>query len=128
MHFELTFDNGGKHYITTNTWADVLKHVSRPEELVRVEQLFKDDIRTRIKQVNQALHILGQRYGTGSVIRDYIADLLLVNGFEVPSKWDSTFTNQEGAMRNVPIGEGVYLTVTWYKMASGNYEVVAYVS
>jgi hypothetical protein len=37
------------------------------------------------------------------------------------------FCGREGRS-NEPVGEKTWLSMTWYKMPSGNYEIVAYVS
>lgn len=61
------------------------------------------------------------------VIQDAIAE----SGFNWHEFEDSTSAGRvngnEGRV-HVAIGNGIYMTVTWYKMESGKYEIVAYAS
>ncbi len=82
---------------------------------------------TRVKRVNEALYALPSVYYTtlgGGLSAIY--DVLKQEGFEVPEVGYS-LPKPEGRL-HVGIGDGIWLSVSWYRMESGNYEVVAYVN
>lgn len=78
--------------------------------------------RNRTK-VNNALHTLGLTYHPSIPLTD-IDTILTSNGFNALE--EAIYCGREGNS-NEPVGYGVYLSLSWYKMPSGRFEVIAYV-
>ena len=76
------------------------------------------------KRVNEALYWTGRTY-QDSVPLTEVSDLLVANGFE-PLE-DMILCGREGKILE-PVGRNRFLSLTWYKMESGRYEIVAYIS
>lgn len=75
-------------------------------------------------KANNALYELGLTFHD-FVPLDTVASILDKNGFD-PLE-EMILCGREGRL-NEPIGRNRWLSLTWYKMESGRYEVVAYVS
>lgn len=84
-------------------------------------------LKTRLTRVNEALHQLGMEYhDTLSYSLSAIDRTLAANNFkEIESH--PIFSGQGGALHQ-EVGEGKWLTVSWYRFESGRYEVTAYVN
>jgi len=76
------------------------------------------------RRVNNALNTLGRLYHDGLPI-DRVDDILTAHGFE-PTQ-PAIYCGRDGRVTE-RVGERSYLTLTWHKMPSGRYEVVAYVN
>ncbi len=82
---------------------------------------------TRQRKVNDALHALGLVYHKhlgDALVRTY--DALRANGFTEPGV-GYTLPTERGCIRG-EVGSGKWLTLNFFRMESGNYEVVAYVN
>jgi hypothetical protein len=76
------------------------------------------------KRVNEVLHKLGRSYHE-SIPLDLISALLEYNGFDaLPAM---ILCGREGHIHE-SVGRNRWLAMTWYKMESGRWEIVAYVS
>jgi hypothetical protein len=81
-------------------------------------------LKTRKSRANSSLYNIGKTYHTGVPV-DLVNTILIEQGFNRLE--DGIYTGREG--RSVePVGEETTLCMTWYKMPSGRYEIVAYVS
>lgn len=84
-------------------------------------------VASRQKRVNDTLHSLGLVYHKqlgDALIRTYEA--LRANGFTEPEV-GHTLPTDRGVIRG-EVGHGKWLTLNFFRMESGNYEVVAYVN
>ena len=81
---------------------------------------------TRKRRANEAFHNLGTELWT-SIPYIGIDAILLSNGFAIP-----TYEHLEavgGDTRvHTEVGEGLWLTMSWYRHESGRYEITAYVN
>jgi hypothetical protein len=84
------------------------------------------DKKKAVKRANDVLADLGKKYHN-SIPLQAISDILEVNGFDPSKVGNGIFVGASGRAHE-PVGFGVYLTMTWYKMESGQYEIVAYLS
>ena len=75
------------------------------------------------RKANKALAALTQYYPTLPMAT--IDGILEANGFAVTEP--AIYCGREGRV-NMPVGCKTYLTMSWYRMDSGRYEVVAYLS
>ena len=83
-------------------------------------------VKQAVKAVNDVLTEMGS-YFTGLPLA-YMFDALRTNGFQVTEdNLLGVYCGAEGRVHE-HVGDGVYFTMTWYKMETGRYEVVAYVS
>jgi hypothetical protein len=82
---------------------------------------------TRLRRVNSELQLVGLEYpetlGAG-LVRVY--DILRLQGFTEPEV-GYTLPQPDGRI-HAEVGEGKWLSVSWHRMESGRYEVVAYVN
>jgi len=78
------------------------------------------------KRVNAALALMGRIYHTGLPL-DAICKLLTENGFN-PSELDGIYCGHDGRIGSVSVSNYTYFAMTWHRMESGRFEVVAYVS
>ena len=76
--------------------------------------------------VNNALHALGTTYHDGLPIGQ-VVDTLHAAGFTATENLEGIYCGREGRLAE-HVGDNVYLSLSWYKMPSGRYEVTAYVS
>jgi hypothetical protein len=76
------------------------------------------------KAVNVALYGMGRTYHDGVPVQA-VSDLLVHYGFDALE--DMLLCGREGSLHE-NVGRNRWLSLTWYKMESGRYEVVAYVS
>lgn len=84
------------------------------------------EVKKAMKAVNDYLMGMGQ-YFMGLPL-DRMFEVLRANGFEVTEEnLLGVYCGAEGRVHEA-VGAGVFFTMTWYKMPSGRYEVVAYVS
>jgi len=90
-----------------------------------VNRLRKREVPARRMAVNEELHRIGQTYwASKSQIIYVVNDALELNGFSIQSV--ETFHNLNHL--HTEVGLGLYLSASFYRMDSGNWEVVAYVS
>lgn len=85
------------------------------------------DKKKAMKKANDALAgDIAKKYHNSIPLQN-ISDILEVSGFDTSKLGNGIFVGQSGRVHE-PVGYGVYLTMTWYKMDSGRYEIVAYLS
>jgi hypothetical protein len=80
--------------------------------------------RTARKHANDELYELGKLYHDGLPLMK-IDNILTRHGFNATE--DAIYCGREGKS-NEKVGERTWLTLNWYKMESGRYEIVAYLS
>lgn len=84
-------------------------------------------LQTRQLRVNSGLHQLGLEYpdtlGAG-LVRVY--DTLRLHGFTEPEV-GHTLSQSDGRI-HAEVGDGKWLSLSWHRMESGRYEIVAYVN
>ena len=81
-------------------------------------------LRGNTKSVNEYLYELGRAFHV-SVPLDRVNDVLRVYGFDELESM--LLCGREGRLHE-PVGRNRWLALTWYKMESGRYEIVAYLS
>lgn len=76
------------------------------------------------KQANEALYKLGLTYHESIplAVIDAILSAADLNPLEA-----MILCGREGRI-NEPVGDNLYLTLNWFKMTSGRYEIVAYIN
>lgn len=79
-------------------------------------------LKSRLNRVNAKLHELGLTYHQ-FVPYEQIDAILKQEGFE-----DTVGASEGDKKLDVCVGEGKWLHISWYRMGSGRYEVVAYVN
>lgn len=77
---------------------------------------------SRLRKVNGKLWDLGLTYHE-HVPHTEIDGILKQEGFE-----DTIGASYDGHKLNCSVGDGKWLHVSWYRMQSGRYEIVAYVN
>lgn len=81
-------------------------------------------VKASLKKVNDGLYNLGLKYWDYLPIYE-IDSLLVENGFDATEA--AIYCGREGKTHEL-VGYAKYFSMTWYKMDSGRYEVVAYVN
>jgi hypothetical protein len=81
-------------------------------------------IRNNARHVNRHLYELGRTYHA-SVPLDTVSTLLETYGFNPLEAM--LLCGREGHLHE-PVGHDKWVSMTWYKMESGRYEIVAYLS
>ena len=76
------------------------------------------------KQVNDQLYGLGLAYHDGLPITQ-IDDILAANGFDKTEP--AIYCGRDGRCSQI-VGKYTWLSLSWHKMDSGRYEVIAYVN
>jgi hypothetical protein len=77
------------------------------------------------RRVNEELHNLGLTYWSSlSAAMEEVSNAVESNGFEVLHGWP-TSTPQR---LHLELTDGKWLSLSYYRMESGNYEVTAYVN
>lgn len=76
------------------------------------------------KAVNDALYGMGRTYHDGVPLQA-VSDLLVHYGFDALE--DMILCGREGNIHE-NVGRNRWLSLSWHKMESGRYEVIAYVS
>jgi hypothetical protein len=80
--------------------------------------------RKRSRKVNEALYQIGLKFW--DYIPKYEIDSALVdNGFDATEP--AIYCGRDGSIHE-PVGHGKFLSLTWHKMDSGRYEIVAYLN
>jgi hypothetical protein len=92
---------------------------------LRAEEARSSDASDRNK-VNRALSDMTRNKFFPKLPLAEVDAVLKQHGFD---EWDSEgiYTGEDGRL-NDPVGRNTWLALTWHKMPSGNYEIVAYVS
>ena len=78
----------------------------------------------RKRRVNSELYQVGLTY-YDSLPMAPVDSILTSHGFA--SLEHGLYCGNEGRI-NEPVGDNTYLTMTWYRMSSGRFEIVAYVN
>lgn len=94
-----------------------------PERLAKVIDGVNEA--TRARRANEALYQLGLTYHEGLPI-DQIGSILSENGFDTESL-EGIYCGDSGRASD-PVSAKRYLCLTWYRMPSRRFEIVAYVS
>lgn len=79
---------------------------------------------TARRRVNNSLHDLGTRYHDGIPVHEIDA-ILVANNFDETEP--AIYCGRVGRAL-IPVGQKAWLALSWYKMESGRYEIVAYIS
>ncbi len=81
----------------------------------------------RLKRVNEALHTVGRQYWTllGDAMREIDTSLSFHGFADMANGTEETGTEHSTHMN---VGEGKWLHISWHRMDSGRYKVVAYVN
>lgn len=122
MHptFEITRVDGTFTKATASNWSEL----SIPDDAIKVEAADPKQFRKDIRSANVELAKLGREYLPASDLNIKLGVILARYGFEEITG-DVTASAE---MRCIPVGRGSYLTVTTYRMQSGRFEVVGYMS
>lgn len=127
MTFEITHDNGKVQTIHDESISAAIARVCMTN-VVKIEAVDKKLLRLHIQGVNDEFHKFGRDYHTRDEIYGFVCNTLLNYGFDDLTASDFEIKGDEGANRCLPIGKGAFLCVTWYKMPSGRFEFVGYIS
>jgi hypothetical protein len=88
------------------------------------QQRIAKEVKNATKQVNEALYKLGTRFH--DYIPVYEIDSILVeSGFD-PTE-PAIYCGRDGSIHEL-VGHNKYLFMTWHKMDTGRYEIVAYLN
>jgi hypothetical protein len=82
-------------------------------------------VTSRRNAVNTALHAIGLTYHESLPI-GLIGDILAEHGFD-PAELGGIYTGNDGT-DTTDVGERTFLRLSWHRMPSGRWEIVAYVS
>lgn len=127
--FELTYKCGTTGRETAATIGEALHRRGCDPDIVKIEIVDNKVRREDIKRVNNYLSNSNfNRYHKAETVIPELTRVLQDCNFEVEKVCDIIIAGAEGAERCVPIGRDSYLCITWYRMSSGAYEIVAYVS
>jgi hypothetical protein len=111
----------------TQTTFDAYTAELQPYEAAVSRQARRDTVK-RLKhdttRVNVELYEMGLTYHDG-VPLSHVNEILCVNGF---NPLDAMILCGRTGQLHESVGRNRWLSLTWYKMASGRYEVIAYVS
>lgn len=121
--FELTRADGSRETIKLPTWSELVF----TDDIVKVELINFKRVRQASREVNNQFHSYGKFSHTLADIQDFVLNTLERHEFNTDGL-ASKFYGEQGAIRCFPIGKDIYLCVTWYKLGSGAYEFVGYVS
>ncbi len=128
MKFEITFDDGKKEMVDRKDISQAIGTVPvlGLARVSKVEAIDAKLLRLDILGVNNAFHQYGKTYHSKGDIQEFVNNTLHLFNFDYVI---FTMIGDEGAMRNYPVGRGVFLTVTWYRMVeTGSFEFVGYIS
>jgi hypothetical protein len=132
MKFEITFDDGKKEMVDRKNISQAIDTVPvlGLARVSKVEAISTKLLRLDIHGVNNAFHHYGKTYHSKADIYIFVRDTLeMFNFSDITDKDDLPMEGDEGAIRSYPVGRGVFLTFTWYRMIeSGNFEFVGYIS
>lgn len=98
--------------------AEYAKSDALAAKRAAVSQLKRDT-----RRVNDSLQAFGNYHD--HIPLDHVNDVLKLSGFDVLEPM--ILCGRQGSL-NQSVGRNRWLSLTWYKMESGRYEVVAYVS
>ena len=90
------------------------------------KRLEKNELKRNLKKVNDTLFDMNHnKYWDGIPVKE-IKEILEKYKFDT-NNLDGIYTGAEGSIHE-PVGFNKYIKMTWYKMESGKYEIVAYVN
>jgi hypothetical protein len=118
--FEITSPDGSTVKASASNWREL----SIPQNAVKVEAIDRTQVRKDMRAGNVELAKLGREYLPGAELNARVNDILTRNGFEALLDDVTTFSE----LRGMPVGRGVFVTITTYRMGSGRYEFVGYLS
>lgn len=101
----------------TQIEADLILNFRNNKRIIRKRKLMRD-----VSVAVAPNYFASPQDSICEVLKNRIQD----NGFLIPD-FSSVATCNDG-FANYDLGQDCYLHVTWYKMTSGNFEIVAYVS
>ncbi|MRR37585.1 hypothetical protein EG829_23605 [bacterium] len=117
--FELTSQTGTST-VTAPSWSDL----QIPADTQKVEAVDRKLVMRDMRIGNVELAKLGREYLEGAELNARVNAVLAGAGFEQLLDDVTTF----GELRSYPVGRGVFVTITTYRMPSGRYEFVGYLS
>ena len=119
--FQVNMHSGEMFSVNMPSIVDVAQKYPNAEQIKQIDHRI---LQRRVNKLSGDLTSVS--YLALAEIDDFFQRVLADNGFGYPT--DDIFTigrSASGAIRNVDIG-GACLTVTWFKMGSGKFEIVAY--
>lgn len=85
------------------------------------------EIKALAQKVNQELASVTDKFQSDVPLGE-IMSILTKNGLD-PKAFQNAYQHKDEGRLHVNVGQGIYLTMTWYKFEStGRYEIVAYAS
>ena len=107
----------------------VVDRAKQPAIMVAVKEETMDaqdckELKKATKRVNDQLYNLGLQYWNYLPIFE-IDSILVEFGFDATEP--AIYCGREGNTHE-PVGDGKFLSMTWHKMESGRYEIVAYLN
>lgn len=132
--FKITFRYSFKSpesAILTGTWKSIIGIISELESFDGFNAIEIENIDTTAEfnnrsKANEEFAVLNRGYHYRSTVLDVISSVLARNGFIDVS--NSIDLSRNGELRNILVGGNTYLTCTWFKMPSGKFEIVIYLS
>ena len=120
--FSVVFNSGA---VATLEGKSMLEVVSSRPNISKIERIDGRDLTNRVKALNHDLSSFS--YLSLAEIDPLLCKILGDHGFvyDVNAFFDVGRTDE--GRSNIDIG-GAYLMLTWYKMPSGNFEIVCYAS
>jgi hypothetical protein len=126
--FKLTYSNGRVITLSAMDFSSAIAY-GNDQMLVACELIEKKNQVAAMKKANDLLHTYCKPYFAS--FNNAVAGIIQILdecGFQSSELRAHFIKSDDGAVRCVQIVPDVYLCVTWYKLESGNYEFVAYVS
>jgi hypothetical protein len=117
-----------KHLVVSKEQLPILDSTLKEAgfDLVKSQLVSKGDEKKARDLVNKELDILTKNNYFESLPMQDIANILTKYGFN-PEELHGIYVGREGRTHD-QVGPNTWIVVTWHKMESGRYEVVAYVS
>jgi hypothetical protein len=93
-------------------------------DVLLTKRVAANQLKRDTRAVNDALYGMGRTYHDGVPLTT-VSELLVHYGFDALE--DMLLCGHVGSF-NAEVGRNRFLTLSWYRMESGRYEVVAYVN
>lgn len=125
--FEITYADGTRNTVKAPNWREIYTS----DEVIKIEVVYTKLVHEKVDSINERFHKLGLNYHKSlGAVKQYLIDTLNANKFdgEALRRAFDALPMDAQSVRCQSIGFGFYIAVTWYKMPSGSFEIVAYVS
>ena len=91
----------------------------------RVLEVPEASLRVRTRRANNEIHALTTNRYFDGIPTSEMAEILNRHGFTGDATMEGIYCGHEGRMSELA-GENRYFTMSWYRMTSGRFEIIAY--